>query len=141
MWLDLHRTKQRRRSIIINVTSLVDVLFILLIFFAVSTTFQHLGALDIQLPKTTAAPPAKPLQMHEILLDSKGRYVLDGMHFSKKNLIKSIRKWTLREKNEPVVLKADYQVPYGDIVGLLDDLRAVGVVKVQALTKQTAKKE
>jgi biopolymer transport protein ExbD len=53
--------------------------------------------------------------------------------------MKSIQKWTLREKNEPLILRADYQVPYGDIVGFLDDLRAEGVVKVQALTKQTAR--
>lgn len=137
-WAEPHLSKHRRRSLFINVTSLVDVLFILLIFFAVSTTFEKFGSFEMNLPKSKTAQPYQEEKSHQILVRSNGQFILDGVTYSKKTLLGRIAKWPLKEKTYPVVLKADFAVPYGEIVELLDALRAQGILKVQALTKPDA---
>ncbi len=137
MWLEPHLSKHRRRQLFINVTSLVDVLFILLIFFALSTTFDRLGALELNLPKAKSSKPATTQKNHEINIQKNGTYSLDGVTVSKKALIAKVRGWSFYEKSLPVVLKADQKTPYGDVVGLLDELRREGILKIEALTRRS----
>lgn len=135
MWAEPHFSKNRRGRLFINVTSLVDVLFILLIFFALSTTFERLGTLDLNLPKAKSAKPLAAVQSHEIAIRASGKVVLDGKVLTEKQMMETVGKWSMAEKRKPVVLKANYEIEYGRVVRILDKLREAGVMKIQVLTK------
>jgi len=127
--------KHRRSRIFINVTSLVDVLFLLLIFFALSSSFNSLGALDVNLPWAQTVAPAETVKSHEIMMYRDGRLALDGRKMSLDALVEEVARWSLKEKFDPVFLKADKSISYGKVISLLDQLRGKGVLKIQALTQ------
>ena len=128
--------KFRRNRIFINVSSLIDVLFLLLIFFALSTSFDRLGSLEVDLPwAKTSSPQRSEELVHEVVVYSDGVYALDGKRMPLTELIRVIRAWQPQEKMDPVILKADKQVPYGTVIDLLDELRGQGILRVQALTR------
>ncbi|SRR5258706_9810668 len=135
MWTEARLPLHRRNRLFINVTSMVDVLLILLIFFAISTTFDQSGTLEVNLPRTKTMEPLAPEKSHEVTFFHKGSFALDGMRLNSDQFIQKVRGWSLQEKQEPVLLKADHSVPYGDVIELLDQLRAEGVLKIQALTR------
>jgi biopolymer transport protein ExbD len=137
MWTEPHVYRYRRSRLFINVTSLVDVLFILLLFFILSTTFNRFGSLDVNLPSTQTAPPPadKAPQMHEVMIYKDGHYSLDGTRLSLKELVRKTKSWSPQEKFRPILLKADQEVAYGLVMQLLDKLRSEGILKIQALTR------
>src|SRR5210317_664561 len=60
----------------VNLTPLIDVVFLLLIFFMVSTTFEHQSRIQIELPEATAEASKPDDESLEILIDAQGRYFL-----------------------------------------------------------------
>ena len=62
----------------INLTPLIDVVFLLLIFFMVSTTFERESEIEIELPEATAERPDREAQAVEVWIDAEGRLYLDG---------------------------------------------------------------
>jgi biopolymer transport protein ExbD len=136
MWAEPHLSKYRRGRLFINVTSLVDVLFILLIFFALSSSFDRLGSIELDLPKAKTSKAASQAPSHEITVTSRGEYKLDGVIFSREGLISAVKGWSALEKKSPVVLKADDKTSYGKVIEVLDVLREHEVKKIQALTKK-----
>ena len=135
MWTETRLPLYRRNRLFINVTSMVDVLLILLIFFAISTTFEQSGALEVNLSKTKTMEAPSVNKSHEIIFFSKGSFSLDGIRLNSDQFVQKVRGWSLQEKGEGVLLRADRSVPYGDVIELLDQLRAEGILKIQALTK------
>ncbi|MGD8616641.1 MAG: biopolymer transporter ExbD, partial [Gammaproteobacteria bacterium] len=61
----------------VNLTPLIDVVFILLIFFMVSTTFQRESQIKIELPEASAEPMEERKELLEIVIDSQGHYFID----------------------------------------------------------------
>jgi biopolymer transport protein ExbD len=60
----------------INLTPLIDVVFLLLIFFMVSTTFEHQSRIKIELPEATAEPTEQEEEPLEIIIDAQGLYFI-----------------------------------------------------------------
>jgi biopolymer transport protein ExbD len=135
MWTETHTPLHRRNRLFINLTSLVDVLFILLIFFTLTATFERSGVFDVNLPKAKTGGERTDRKAHEITVFNQKELALDGIRMDSDELLARVKQWPEEEKTQPVLLKADEAVPYGKIVSLLDGLRSEGVVKVQALTR------
>jgi len=134
MWMERHRLLYRRNRLFINMTSLVDILFILLLFLLLSTTFDRSGAFPVNLPRAETAGYASAAKTHELLVTADGRLALDESRFGEEELFRTLRAWPEGEKSKPLLLKADERVPYGKIVHLLDRLRASEVFRVEAVT-------
>jgi biopolymer transport protein ExbD len=60
------RERRRTKSVDLNVTSLVDVLFLLLIFFMLTTTFKHAGELELNLPESSTAGPRARARVRKV---------------------------------------------------------------------------
>ena len=61
----------------VNLTPLIDVVFILLIFFMVSTTFQKESEINIELPEASGEPLEERKDQLEIIIDANGHYFID----------------------------------------------------------------
>ena len=125
--------RKSRKQVDLNVTSLVDVLFLLLIFFTLTSTFKRAGELDLNLPKSTTAGPvgkaasAKPV---ELILTEHGTLMLDNAPTTFEQVLPRLRALHERQPDSQVMIDAEEKVEHGQIVRLLDAVRSAGFTGV-----------
>ncbi|MEE9492493.1 MAG: biopolymer transporter ExbD [Gammaproteobacteria bacterium] len=128
----------------LNLTPLIDVVFILLIFFMVSTTFQKESEIQIDLPEAgTTATTDEPKHL-EIVIDSNGHYFLGDQQVIKsefESLLGAIRQHLMVDGEEidtamPVTIRADRTTPYESVVRAMDAAAQLGLVKISLTTNQ-----
>jgi len=125
--------RPRRRSMAalnadVNVTSLVDVAFVLLIIFMITAPMMQ-GGVEVRLPRAEA----RPLESRQALIvtvDRRGRIMVDQTEFSYTDFRATFRALVSRRRPSGVYLQADRGVPYGDVVRVLAVMRASGVQNV-----------
>ena len=118
----------------INVTSLVDVAFVLLIIFMITAPMMQ-GGVQVRLPRAEA----RPLQAETglvVSMDSRGRIFVDQAAFSYADFRATFRALVTRRKPAAVYLRADAGVPYGDVVRVLAVIRATGVRDVGLVAEE-----
>ncbi len=121
----------------INLTSLIDVVFILLIFFMVTTTFVKEAKVSVNLPKASEEPSASTEQPFEILIDSKGSYFVGGqaLESSSPSAVKiALQELTRGNKDKALVLRADGKAPHQAVVTAMDVAAQLGLVKLSIAT-------
>ncbi len=126
-------TKTKRR-IIINITSLIDVLFLLLIFFIVSSTFLEQPGMKLKLPKTSGK---KTLQMkgYTLFITSDGVMFLNEKQISMKKLPDQLKAIASDAKDKGLILKADENARYGLVVEVMDIAKQNGITKLIVATR------
>ena len=124
----LDRILGRSPSVHIDMTPMVDVMMLLVIFFMMSTVFitEDLG-LTIQLPGASGAKST--VSAVTVLLDKDGRVAVDGQIVSKQDLSGRIA-GIASGGAATVTVKADKAVSHGQVVEVMDLLRKAGVVKL-----------
>jgi len=118
----------------INVTSLVDVAFVLLIIFMITAPMMQ-GGVQVQLPRVEARP-LQPEQGVVVSVDRRGRIFVDQSSFSYEDFRATFRALVVRRKPAAVYLRADQGVPYGDVVRVLAVIRASGVRDVGLVAEE-----
>ena len=123
------------RAIIINVTSLIDVMFLLLIFFMVSSTFKHQPAIDLILPRSSTAEDTTT-SPSVVYLTRDGRLFLDDQAIDRDTLVEELRHRQAVSGEDRVVLRADERAEHGAVVGLIDLIKESGYRRVSLAAKQ-----
>lgn len=123
-----------RRKALINITSLIDVVFLLLLFFVVTSTFLERPGLDLTLP---AASPTEVARRDEVTveLDADGATWLDGARLEPVDLEAGIEQALATAGTERVVLEADERVPHGRVVEAMDAARRAGATGLVVATR------
>ena len=114
----------------IELTPLIDIIFQLVLFFMVSTTFDRSPAIDIDLPQASTKQLVTEDQSLEIWIDGKGDLFLNRVKSDKKSLESDITSNLSANPNLVVVIKADKSVEHRVVVELIDFLQVIGVSKV-----------
>ncbi len=112
----------------INVTSLVDVAFVLLIIFMITAPMMQ-GGVEVRLPRAEARA-FEPTQGLVVSVDRQGRIYVDDAPFSYQDFRGAFRALVARRKPSAVYLRADRGVPYGQVVRVLALIRVAGVENV-----------
>jgi len=123
----------------INLTPLIDVVFLLLIFFMVSTTFEHQSRIQVELPEATAAATKPDDESLEIVIDIEGRYFIGErqvVNTSLKTLKGAIRKALGEREGIPVIIRADANTPHQAVVRALDATAQLGLVHISLATSK-----
>ncbi len=123
----------------VNLTPLIDVVFILLIFFMVSTTFQKESQIKVELPQATGQPTEEHKELLEIVIDAEGRYFIDQrqvVNTQLDTLKRAIRKYLGKQTDVPVVIRADKRTPYESVVRAMDATAQLGLAKMSLATSQ-----
>ncbi|NIM20721.1 MAG: biopolymer transporter ExbD [Candidatus Latescibacteria bacterium] len=130
--MEMRRSK--KRSVILNVTSLIDVLFLLLIFFMISTTFLSQPAIKMELPKAEHSDVVrqKPLVVY---IDQSGKVFLNDEPMEIPLLEEALRRKLQDTTDKSLVLKADSRVSHGSVVEVLDIVKGAGVQKLVVSTR------
>ena len=118
----------------INVTSLVDVAFVLLIIFMITAPIMQ-GGVDVQLPRAEA----RPLQAREglvVSIDRAGRIFVDETALSYEDFRTAFPAMVAARQPSGVYLRADRRVDYGQVVRVLAAMRAAGIGDVGLVAEQ-----
>ena len=117
----------------INLTPLIDVVFLLLIFFMLTTTFKQEAALSIDLPEANALEQQDTPVSIVVLIDKQGRYALNGkvlQHYSPIELRQSLRQLGSENGDLKLVIRADGESTHQSVVWVLDATAAVGLLQI-----------
>lgn len=126
--------RHRPDSVEINLTPLIDVVFLLLIFFMVSTTFDRQAELSIELPQASADATPPVVDPIDVSIDAQGRFFVGGQ------LLVNTQLATLKgamsdagagQKTPSVVINADANTPHRAVVAVMDAARQLGWVKLR----------
>lgn len=124
----------------ISLTSLIDVVFLLLIFFMVSTTFEQQAVLKVDLPEASnVSQPENQADSFELVIDHNGQYYLND-----RRLVDG-RPSTLRaafieaageKRNIPIILRADAETPHHFVVTAMDVTAQLGFTRLSIATER-----
>ena len=122
----------------LDVTPLIDVVFLLLIFFMVSTTFNRESELHIELPTATAGVQEAPENVIEVIIARNGSYVVHGKALPDTHpstLKAAIAAAVGKNIDQPLVLRADTETPHQAVVTAMDAARQLGIAKLTFATQ------
>jgi biopolymer transport protein ExbD len=133
--------RQRREEVGVNLTPLIDVVFLLLIFFMVSTTFTRETQLSVDLPEAGGEVAETPERQVEILIDESGSYRVNGQRLvdeQLRTLQAAIYKVSAGDTALPMIITADAQATHQAVVRAMDAAGQMGFVHLSITTRQPA---
>jgi biopolymer transport protein ExbD len=124
----------------ISLTGLIDVVFLLLIFFMVSTSFEHQAVLKVDLPeaKNVTSPVDQP-NSFELVIDQKGQFYLNDRQLvdSKAATIEAaFIEAAGDDRSMPVILRADAETPHHFVVTAMDVTAQLGFTRLSIATER-----
>lgn len=135
--MNLRPTSSEKR-VEVNITPLIDVVFLLLIFFMVSTTFNRESELQIALPRASAGSVELPEELLEIVIAQDGSFVIAGKPLQDSDPLtvqKALVEALGEHRNQPVVIRADGKTPHQAVITAMDVARKQGVAKLTFATQ------
>lgn len=134
--------RQRNTEEGINLTPLIDVVFLLLIFFMVSTTFTKETHLEIDLPEASNEPVAvTDIESIDIVVSANGDYTVNGqtvINQEARTLLQAIKTIAGNNTNQPVTLTADANASHQAVVRAMDVAGQLGFSQLRITTRQPA---
>jgi biopolymer transport protein ExbD len=127
------REKTKKR-VIINITSLIDVLFLLLIFFMVSSTFLERPGMKLDLPKASHKESIR-MEGYTLFVTSDEKLFLNDESVEIRALESRLREIAPEIEEEGIVLQADEQIRYGLVVEVMDIIKKSGIKKMVVATE------
>lgn len=122
----------RRRSPSINLSALVDVLFILIVFVILTASFNDVHAVDVELPGS-ASTAQLPADVAQLVVRTGGAMTLDGVPVGASSLAARLK--TTRKGRATLMIIADGDVKLARATSILDKARAAGYTAVSIATK------
>ncbi len=114
----------------LGITPLIDIVFLLLIFFMVTSHFDMASGISIRLPKVTQRAFNKDSEKITLIIDREGRTYLKGDIIDLKKLATELRGLVVKEGLIHLFLKADKDVAHGKVVQVMDLAKRAGVLSI-----------
>jgi biopolymer transport protein ExbD len=132
--------RQNKETVDVNLTPLIDVVFLLLIFFMVSTTFTKENHLSIDLPEASAEQQPVATNRLEIIITASGSYSINDKNLIN-NQLDTLKRGLVKaangEKGLPVTITADANTPHQAVVRAMDAAGQTGFVNLSITTRKT----
>lgn len=121
----------------LNLIPLIDVIFVLIVFFVATTTFNQRSTMKLQLPTAQAVAKAESGEPLNVIVDAEGRYFI-GENEVLKSDVSSLKEAIVavagQDRSMPVVLRADARTPHQFVITAMDALGQLGFVKLSIAT-------
>ncbi len=142
MKLQVHKSPEPE----INITSLIDIVFLLLIFFMVSTTFERQAALKIDLPEAsvTSEGPADEEEKLVLAIDREGRMFLNHRQLIDSRpatIAAALREAAGDSRSQAILLRADALTPHHFVITAMDVSGQMGFTRLSIATEQLSEPE
>jgi len=131
--------RQVREEESINLTPLIDVVFLLLIFFMVSTTFTKETHLAVDLPEASAEASMVETQSIDIVIRKNGDYAINGQNVINQQvdtLYRALEKIANGNNKQPLVITADANAPHQAVIRAMDVAGKLGFEQLRITTQE-----
>ncbi|PXX99519.1 ExbD/TolR family protein [Halomonas sp. LBP4] len=129
--------RTRRDPVEVNLTPLIDVVFLLLIFFMVSTTFETRQALELELPESVSGVAAEVSPV-TLVVTAAGSYRLGDRELAASGLGEALAAEAEQARRHGLVLEADGRASHSAVVRALDQAGALGIRQVRIATTEAS---
>ncbi len=129
---------KKRRRVAINITSLIDVVLLLLIFFMVSTNFIEQPGMKLDLPDSDSASSSTGNDL-EVIIQPDGDIFFNGNAITIDDLRAQFEKLAGESSDRSLLLKADKSVTHGAVMEVMDIARINGIQKIIIASTKKAK--
>lgn len=131
--------RKPRENVEINLASLIDVVFILLLFFVVTTTFTRETQLKVDLPEAVSGTPPEPTELKqvEVLIAADGAYSVNGkalLESNLSNLMAALQKESDGDNSLPLIISADGKTPHQAVITAMDAAGKLGFAHLRMTT-------
>ena len=133
------RRQQRYNEVSVNLTPLIDVVFLLLIFFMVSTTFTKESHLSLELPEADGEKQAEQVQSVEIVISAEGQYVVNGQSLINNRLgtlKKALQEVAAGDTSLPMIITADAKTQHQLVIRAMDAAGQMGFAHLSLTTQE-----
>lgn len=131
--------RQAGEEVSVNLTPLIDVVFLLLIFFMVSTTFTKESHLEIDLPQSSGEPAKPSVKEIEVIVNAKGEYSVNDrklVNNQEDTLKKAVQKLSAGDTKLPFIITADAKTSHEYVVRVMDVAGQLGFVQLSITTQR-----
>jgi len=132
--------RQNKEELSVNITPLIDVVFLLLIFFMVSTTFTKEAHLEVELPKSSGAPVDADTAMIEVVINHDGQYTVNSrvlINSRITTLKRAVQSLSSGNNTLPFIVTADAKTPHEFVVRAMDVAGQLGFRKLSITTERS----
>lgn len=131
--------RKPRENVEINLASLIDVVFILLLFFVVTTTFTRETQLKVDLPEAASGTPPEQTELKqvEVLIGADGAYSINGkalLESNLTNLMAALQKESDGDNSLPLIISADGKTPHQAVITAMDAAGKLGFSHLRITT-------
>ncbi len=128
--------RRRRAGSILNLTPLIDIVFLLLVFFMLTSHFIQEQAIDIDLPKAKSGNEAIEKEFVEVIVSPDGELLIDGRKVQLEHLEETLKGALHAPGAKYVRLRGDHESRLGLAVTVIDAARTAGAESLDILTRQ-----
>ncbi|MDX1683242.1 MAG: biopolymer transporter ExbD [Phycisphaeraceae bacterium] len=129
------RMRDDRQVALVDIAPLIDIVFILLIFFLVTTTFVRDTGLEVNRPEAAAAVNVEP-ESFRVSIAASGAIHTGGQEVDLGQLQRAIRDFVTREQEHAVLVIPDKDVPAGRLVQVMDAAKLGGARDIAVATRR-----
>ena len=132
--------RSHREELELNLTPLIDVVFLLLIFFMVSTTFQKESEISLQLPRASDNPDAVASDKIEVVINAAGKFYVNDQELLKHDVVSlqsALSEVSGGDREIPLSIRADAQTPHQAVVTAMDAAAKLGMLRMSIATSRS----
>ena len=119
-----------------SMSSLTDIIFLLLIFFMLTSSLVAPNALNLKLPGSSSTPSTSNEKIPDVTITRTGKYELDGKNTSAGNLEKNLRSLKSRAKGKlDITISPDPDAPVENLVEVMDMAMRLQINAIMAMEK------
>ncbi len=122
--------KREAKRLSLDITPLIDVIFLLLIFFMVSTTFISSPGIKVNLPKASVKSKTIKPDSIEIVITEKNKLYLEGKTIEKEKFGATLAYLQKKSKRKNLIIRADGNVRHKDVVYIMDTAKQAGIQRL-----------
>jgi biopolymer transport protein ExbD len=123
----------------VNLTPMIDVVFLLLLFFMVSTSFIRESSLKVDLPEASGQAMTEQEQTIDIIINADGDFIINDVSLqspSKEQLSAQLKLAAGDDTDPHIIISADAEAAYQNIVTAMDSAQQLGYTKLTLATRQ-----
>ena len=122
----------------IDMTPMLDIVFIMLIFFIVTTSFVKEKGLEVNRPKENQNQINQPSKALSIRIDELGKIMMNGREVDIRRVVANIQTFLAENNTDSAAIQAHENTEHGIVVEVMDQAKEAGIAKVSVLVKKDA---
>ncbi|MBN1573654.1 MAG: biopolymer transporter ExbD [Deltaproteobacteria bacterium] len=134
--MNFKKNNRKKDAVSVNLTSLIDVVLLLLIFFMISTTFVLTPGLKVDLPESTVEEVPQEKEDIIVFVTEDNRIKLGEEFYTYEGLYEELLKQKKEKPKANLIIQADEKANHGTVVEVMDDAKRTGFSRLSIATER-----